>query len=101
MTNKSNLLWQHESGLSSSGYELSQYMADASETYDPVASATWGPVQAGEYLLDQRSWLSLVRRGLGGKSLGKSSFICFCRSPGQRPTLVPFPTFSLVLETAS
>nr|XP_019584195.1 PREDICTED: protein transport protein Sec16B isoform X1 [Rhinolophus sinicus]XP_019584287.1 PREDICTED: protein transport protein Sec16B isoform X1 [Rhinolophus sinicus] len=46
LTNKSNLLRQHESGLSSSSYELSQYMADASETYDPMASATWGPVQA-------------------------------------------------------
>ncbi|XP_019501955.1 PREDICTED: protein transport protein Sec16B isoform X2 [Hipposideros armiger] len=46
LTNESNLLQQHESGLSSSSYELSQYMAEASEPYDPMASATWGPVQA-------------------------------------------------------
>ncbi|KAI4563470.1 hypothetical protein MJT46_019826, partial [Ovis ammon polii x Ovis aries] len=43
---ESNLLWQHESGLTSSSYELSQYMADASELYDPRTSAAWSPVQA-------------------------------------------------------
>uniref|UniRef100_A0A8C6E8Y1 Protein transport protein sec16 n=1 Tax=Moschus moschiferus TaxID=68415 RepID=A0A8C6E8Y1_MOSMO len=43
---ESNLLWQHESGLTSSSYELSQYMADASELYDPMTSAVWSPVQA-------------------------------------------------------
>ncbi|XP_066117314.1 protein transport protein Sec16B isoform X1 [Saccopteryx bilineata] len=46
LTGESNLLQQHESGLSSSGYELSQYMADATELYDPVASAAWRPVPA-------------------------------------------------------
>ncbi|KAL2771257.1 protein transport protein Sec16B [Daubentonia madagascariensis] len=45
LTSESNLLQQHESGLSSSSYELSQYMADA-EQYDPMASAAWSPVQA-------------------------------------------------------
>ncbi|XP_043341615.1 protein transport protein Sec16B isoform X2 [Cervus canadensis] len=43
---ESNLLWQHESGLTSSSYELSQYMADASELHDPMTSAVWSPVQA-------------------------------------------------------
>nr|KAF6316555.1 SEC16-like protein B, endoplasmic reticulum export factor [Pipistrellus kuhlii] len=43
---ESNLLEQHESGLSSSGYELSQYMADASEPYVPTASTVWRPVKA-------------------------------------------------------
>ncbi|XP_058130762.1 protein transport protein Sec16B isoform X2 [Dasypus novemcinctus] len=46
LTNKSNLLQQHESGLSSSSYELSQYMLDESEQYDTMASATWSPVQS-------------------------------------------------------
>ncbi|CAI9179716.1 unnamed protein product [Rangifer tarandus platyrhynchus] len=43
---ESNLLWQHESGLTSSSYELSQYMADASDLQDPMTSAVWSPVQA-------------------------------------------------------
>ncbi|XP_012930821.1 protein transport protein Sec16B isoform X3 [Heterocephalus glaber] len=47
LTSKSNLLQQQESGLSSSSYELSQYMADASEQYGPGASAAWSPVHAG------------------------------------------------------
>ncbi|ELK37157.1 Protein transport protein Sec16B [Myotis davidii] len=46
LPHESNLLQQHESGLSSSGYELSQYMADASEPYVPTASTVWRPVQA-------------------------------------------------------
>ncbi|XP_036891123.1 protein transport protein Sec16B isoform X2 [Sturnira hondurensis] len=45
LTSKSNLLQQQESGLSSSSYELSQYMADASESYHPVALAAWRPIQ--------------------------------------------------------
>uniref|UniRef100_A0A8C4PRK4 Protein transport protein sec16 n=1 Tax=Equus asinus asinus TaxID=83772 RepID=A0A8C4PRK4_EQUAS len=48
LTDESNLLRQHESGLSSSSYELSQYMADASEPYDRMASAAWSPIQAEE-----------------------------------------------------
>ncbi|XP_026942030.1 protein transport protein Sec16B isoform X1 [Sagmatias obliquidens] len=46
LTEESNLLRQHESGLTSSSYELSQYMTDASELYDPTAAAGWSPVQA-------------------------------------------------------
>ncbi|XP_004372909.1 protein transport protein Sec16B [Trichechus manatus latirostris] len=46
LTSESNLLQQHESGLSSSSYELSQYMVEASEQYDPMASAVWSPIQA-------------------------------------------------------
>ncbi|XP_008046169.1 protein transport protein Sec16B [Carlito syrichta] len=46
LTSESNLLRQHESGLSSSGYELSQYMANVPEQYDPVASVAWSPLQA-------------------------------------------------------
>ncbi|XP_024408918.2 protein transport protein Sec16B isoform X4 [Desmodus rotundus] len=45
LINESNLLQQQESGLSSSSYELSQYMADASEPYHPAASAAWRPIQ--------------------------------------------------------
>uniref|UniRef100_A0A8C5P625 Protein transport protein sec16 n=1 Tax=Jaculus jaculus TaxID=51337 RepID=A0A8C5P625_JACJA len=48
LTGKSNLLQQQESGLSSSSYELSQYMADVPEQYDPMASAVWNPVQTGD-----------------------------------------------------
>ncbi|XP_006887777.1 PREDICTED: protein transport protein Sec16B-like [Elephantulus edwardii] len=43
LTSESNLLQQHESGLSSSSYELSQYMTEAS---DPVMAAAWSPAQA-------------------------------------------------------
>ncbi|KAM6166242.1 protein transport protein Sec16B [Erethizon dorsatum] len=50
LTRRSNLFQQHESGLSSSSYELSQYLADASEQCDRVASAAWSPVQAGAVL---------------------------------------------------
>ncbi|XP_054443697.1 protein transport protein Sec16B [Pteronotus mesoamericanus] len=45
LSNESNLVQQQESGLSSSSYELSQYMADVPEPYDPVASAAWRPIQ--------------------------------------------------------
>ncbi|XP_048081025.1 protein transport protein Sec16B isoform X1 [Ursus arctos] len=43
---ESNLLQQHESGLSSSAYELSQYIGDAPEMYGPRAPAAWSPVPA-------------------------------------------------------
>lgn len=49
LVGRSNLLQQHESGLSSSSYELSQYMTDVPEPYEPMVSATWRPVQAGGY----------------------------------------------------
>lgn len=48
LTSKSNLLQQHESGLSSSSYELSQYMTEAPEQYEPMVSATWRPIQADD-----------------------------------------------------
>nr|XP_034368631.1 protein transport protein Sec16B isoform X4 [Arvicanthis niloticus] len=48
LTSKSNLLQQHESGLSSSSYELSQYMAAAPEQYE--LSAAWRPIQADDTL---------------------------------------------------
>ncbi|XP_041518570.1 protein transport protein Sec16B isoform X1 [Microtus oregoni] len=44
LTGRSNLLQHQESGLSSSSYELSQYMADVPE-YEPMGSATWRPIQ--------------------------------------------------------
>uniref|UniRef100_A0A8C5XUY8 SEC16 homolog B, endoplasmic reticulum export factor n=1 Tax=Microcebus murinus TaxID=30608 RepID=A0A8C5XUY8_MICMU len=47
LTCESSLLRQHESGLSSSSCELSQYMADAEQCVS-VASAAWSPVQAGD-----------------------------------------------------
>ncbi|KAK2497238.1 hypothetical protein MC885_012856 [Smutsia gigantea] len=46
LTDESSLLRQHESGLSSSSYELSQYLADAPELCDPMSPAAWSPVQA-------------------------------------------------------
>ncbi|XP_077757921.1 protein transport protein Sec16B isoform X1 [Canis aureus] len=46
LADESNLLQQHESGLTSSAYELSQYIGDASELYNPMAPAAWSPVQA-------------------------------------------------------
>uniref|UniRef100_A0A2K6QKP3 Protein transport protein Sec16B n=1 Tax=Rhinopithecus roxellana TaxID=61622 RepID=A0A2K6QKP3_RHIRO len=46
LASESNLLQQRESGLSSSSYELSQYITDAPERDDPPASAAWSPVQA-------------------------------------------------------
>uniref|UniRef100_A0A8C6NET2 Protein transport protein sec16 n=1 Tax=Melopsittacus undulatus TaxID=13146 RepID=A0A8C6NET2_MELUD len=42
------LLQYRESGLSSSGYELSQYIRDGADHYDPALSGTWGLAQAGE-----------------------------------------------------
>uniref|UniRef100_A0A8C4VAC1 SEC16 homolog B, endoplasmic reticulum export factor n=1 Tax=Falco tinnunculus TaxID=100819 RepID=A0A8C4VAC1_FALTI len=41
------LLQYRESGLSSSGYELSQYIRDGADHYDPVLSGTWSLAQAG------------------------------------------------------
>ncbi|XP_009867214.1 PREDICTED: protein transport protein Sec16B, partial [Apaloderma vittatum] len=45
---KPSLLMQYrESGLSSSSYELSQYIRDDADHYDPTLLGTWSPVQAG------------------------------------------------------
>ncbi|NWQ93587.1 SC16B protein, partial [Burhinus bistriatus] len=41
------LLQYRESGLSSSSYELSQYIHDDADYYDPVLSGTWSLAQAG------------------------------------------------------
>ncbi|KFP53321.1 Protein transport protein Sec16B, partial [Cathartes aura] len=41
------LLQYRESGLSSSSCELSQYIRDGADHYDPVLSGTWSPAQAG------------------------------------------------------
>lgn len=80
LTDEPSLLWQHESGLSSSSYELSQYLADAPELYDPMSPAAWSPVQAGGSWSAPKSWSNLVGRGLGGKSLGKSPLLCIAKS---------------------
>ncbi|XP_052056560.1 protein transport protein Sec16B [Apodemus sylvaticus] len=48
LTSKSNLLQHQESGLSSSSYELSQYMTAAPEPYEPMVSAAWRPIQADD-----------------------------------------------------
>ncbi|XP_053105696.1 protein transport protein Sec16B isoform X3 [Hemicordylus capensis] len=46
-----SLLQQYkESGLSSSSYELSQYMYDASNRYEAATSLDWSPIQAAEDL---------------------------------------------------
>ncbi|KFQ48856.1 Protein transport protein Sec16B, partial [Pelecanus crispus] len=41
------LLQYHELGLSSSSSELSQYIHDGADHYDPTFSGTWSPAQAG------------------------------------------------------
>ncbi|XP_009957920.1 PREDICTED: protein transport protein Sec16B [Leptosomus discolor] len=41
------LLQYRESGLSSSSFELSQYIRDDADHYDPALSGTWSPAQAG------------------------------------------------------
>ncbi|NWW92914.1 SC16B protein, partial [Rhynochetos jubatus] len=41
------LLQYRETGLSSSSYELSQYIRDGADHYDPVLSGTWSPAEAG------------------------------------------------------
>ncbi|XP_025895629.1 protein transport protein Sec16B-like [Nothoprocta perdicaria] len=47
-SSKPSLLLQYrESGLSSSGYELSQYIRDDADHYDPGSLGTWSPVPAG------------------------------------------------------
>ncbi|XP_058516694.1 protein transport protein Sec16B isoform X3 [Ochotona princeps] len=51
LASKSNLLRQHESGLSSSSYELSQYMVGMSEQYNATAAAGWRPVSAEDVLV--------------------------------------------------
>ncbi|NWX13967.1 SC16B protein, partial [Aegotheles bennettii] len=45
------LLQYRESGLSSSSYELSQYIRDGADQYDPVLPGTWSPAQAGGLLV--------------------------------------------------
>uniref|UniRef100_A0A8D0H1L9 SEC16 homolog B, endoplasmic reticulum export factor n=1 Tax=Sphenodon punctatus TaxID=8508 RepID=A0A8D0H1L9_SPHPU len=45
------LLQYKESGLSSSSYELSQYMFDSSDQYDPASSQTWSPIQSALHLV--------------------------------------------------
>ncbi|NXS62946.1 SC16B protein, partial [Brachypteracias leptosomus] len=42
------LLQYRESGLSSSSYELSQYIHDGADHYDPLLLETWSLAQAGE-----------------------------------------------------
>ncbi|NWI23969.1 SC16B protein, partial [Sula dactylatra] len=47
-TGQPSLLLQYrESGLSSSSYELSQYIRDGADSYDSTLSGTWSPAQAG------------------------------------------------------
>ncbi|KAM6343147.1 LOW QUALITY PROTEIN: protein transport protein Sec16B-like [Alca torda] len=41
------LLQYRESGLSSSSHELSQYIRDGADQYDPMLSGTWSLAQAG------------------------------------------------------
>ncbi|XP_027724147.1 protein transport protein Sec16B-like isoform X2 [Vombatus ursinus] len=46
LADESSLLQQYkESGLSSSSYELSQYMLDSSDQFDSTPLKTWSPVQ--------------------------------------------------------
>ncbi|NXE90978.1 SC16B protein, partial [Menura novaehollandiae] len=45
------LLQYHESGLSSSSHELSQYIRDGADHYDPVLPETWNVEQTGGSLV--------------------------------------------------
>ncbi|KAJ7421689.1 Protein transport protein Sec16B [Willisornis vidua] len=45
------LLQYHESGLSSSSHELSQYIRDGADQYDPVLPGTWNEEQTGGSLV--------------------------------------------------
>lgn len=54
------LLQYHESGLSSSSHELSQYIHDGADSYDPVLPGSWNVGQTGEV-----TWGALTR-GKGG-----------------------------------
>ncbi|KAM6080857.1 protein transport protein Sec16B-like [Theristicus caerulescens] len=49
------LLQYRESGLSSSSAELSQYIRDSADNYDPMFSGTWSPAQAGGPLVSTPS----------------------------------------------
>ncbi|KAM6327605.1 protein transport protein Sec16B [Podargus strigoides] len=51
LSQPSLLLQYRESGLSSSSHELSQYIRDGADHYDPVLSGTWSLAQAGEPLV--------------------------------------------------
>lgn len=52
-----NLLLQyHESGLSSSSHELSQYIRDGADSCDPVLPESWNVRQTGEV-----KWRALTR----------------------------------------
>ncbi|NXA42102.1 SC16B protein, partial [Eudromia elegans] len=47
-SSKASLLLQYrESGLSSSGYELSQYIRDDADSYEPAPRGAWSPGPAG------------------------------------------------------
>ncbi|XP_075278712.1 protein transport protein Sec16B isoform X2 [Opisthocomus hoazin] len=51
-----SLLMQYrESGLSSSSYELSQYIRDGADHYDPVLPGSWSPTQGGVPLVSTSS----------------------------------------------
>ncbi|XP_047377683.1 protein transport protein Sec16B isoform X1 [Sciurus carolinensis] len=97
-TSKSNLVQQHESGLSSSSYELSQYMADAPEQYDPTASAAWsqGDVPAAAPKAPMKFYIPhvSVSFGPGGQ------LVCVCpNSPADGQTaLVVLHSMEVILN---
>lgn len=105
LTSKSNLLQQHESGLSSSSYELSQYMTEAPEQYEPMVSATWRPIQAGGYQVAVELVNSDKERlghvGSHPSVLPGIPYWLTQVSPAERPTLDRFPALSLVMVHAS
>ncbi|KAH0618255.1 hypothetical protein JD844_017282 [Phrynosoma platyrhinos] len=52
-----NLLQQYkDSGLSSSTYELSQYIGDSSNNYEAAPSKDWSPIQGGEVFKAINLW---------------------------------------------
>ncbi|NWZ40799.1 SC16B protein, partial [Brachypodius atriceps] len=57
------LLQYHESGLSSSSHELSQYIGDGADSYDPLLPGSWNVGQTGE-----GKWGALTRgnKGING-----------------------------------
>ncbi|KAK1329249.1 hypothetical protein QTO34_011429 [Cnephaeus nilssonii] len=101
LPHESNLLQQHESGLSSSGYELSQYMADASEPYVPTASTVWRPVKAeADSAADPRAPMKFYVPHVPASFGPGGQLVCVCpNSPSDGQTaLVELHSMEVILN---
>uniref|UniRef100_U3J6E0 Protein transport protein sec16 n=1 Tax=Anas platyrhynchos platyrhynchos TaxID=8840 RepID=U3J6E0_ANAPP len=87
------LLQYRESGLSSSGYELSQYIRDGADHCDTAFSESWSPAQGGE---DTSYHPFVVVWGQGG---GQLVLVCpHSPAEGQRP-LVELHSLEVILHS--